>query len=257
MRKSLLEEPLGYDLCQSKLLLSKRTFGEFMQTIACDYSPVRYLWQLKMQITFPDRLTGTQCRLPSKIAWPGAGLPTHDHLTRCKHPSLWITALTTNALNCLAYLLNLNLISTNLVYEWEYLRSRRSLPLVRPGSFHSKLECPANPVCLADVHVFLPSRTPAASHAFNLAVQLYQHSKDIQIVVRTFMQRAREKLLMSDAAAPISPSINLKVRHGFWGLWAQPQEPAAAIVLVMASLLVAQLAVSYTSLWQNSSAALR
>ena len=71
------------------------------------------------------------------------------------------------------------------------------------------------------------------------------------------MQRAREKLLMSDAAAPISPSINLKVRHGFWGLWAQPQEPAAAIVLVMASLLVAQLAVSYTSLWQNSSAALR
>ena len=92
---------------------------------------------------------------------------------------------------------------------------------------------------------------------FNLVVQLYQHSKDIQIVVRTFMQRAREKLLMSDAAAPISPSINLKVRHGFLGLWAQPQEPAAANVLVMASLLVAQLAVSHTSLWQNSSAALR
>ena len=71
------------------------------------------------------------------------------------------------------------------------------------------------------------------------------------------MQCAREKLLMSAVAAPISPSINLKVRHGFLGLWAQSQEPAAAIVLVMTSLLVAQLAVSYTSLWQNSSAALR
>ena len=197
-------------------------------------------------------------------------VPTHNHLTRCrtakscKYPSLWITALITSALNCLAYTLNSNLTSTNLVYEWDSSRSRRSLLLVRPGSFTNvmhrssfKPECPANPACLADVHVFLPSRTPAASHAFNLAVQLYQHSKDIQIVVRTFMQRAREKLHMSDAAAPISPSINLKVRHGFLGLWAQPQEPAAAIVLVMASLLVAQLAVSYTSLWQNSSAALR
>ena len=71
------------------------------------------------------------------------------------------------------------------------------------------------------------------------------------------MQRTREKLLMSDVAVPISPSINLKVRHGFWGLWAQPQEPAAAIVLVMASLLVAQLAVSYIFLCQNSPATLR
>lgn len=71
------------------------------------------------------------------------------------------------------------------------------------------------------------------------------------------MQRVGEELPMSDAAAPISPSIDLKVRHGFLGLWAQPQEPAAAIVLVMASLLVAQLAVSYTSLWQDPSAALK
>ena len=51
---------------------------------------------------------------------------------------------------------------------------------------------------------------------------------------------------MSDAAAPISPSINLKVRHGFLGLWAQPQEPAAATVLVMASLLVARTIVHCT-----------
>ena len=186
-----------------------------------------------------------------------------DHLARCrtpkscKHPSLWITALITSVLNCLAYIFNLNLISTNLVYEWESSRSRRSLPLARPGNFtnvmrlyHSETRCPADTARPVDVHVFLPSRTPAASHAFNLAVQLYQHSKDIQIVVRTFMQRTREKLLTSDAASPISPSVNLKVRHGFLGLWAQPHEPAAAIVLVMASLLVAQLAVSYTSLWQ-------
>ena len=81
-----------------------------------------------------------------------------------------------------------------------------------------KTKFPANTVCLADIHVFLPFRTPAASHAFNLAVKLYQHSKDIQIVVKSFMQRTREKLLMSDVEAPLSPGISLEVRHGFMGL---------------------------------------
>ena len=61
------------------------------------------------------------------------------------------------------------------------------------------------------------------------------------------MERTREKLLSSEHAAPVSSSINLKVCHGFPGLWTHPQEPSAAIVLVMTSLLVAQLAVGYPS----------
>ena len=102
--------------------------------------------------------------------------------------------------------------------------------------FKRKTECPTDPVCLTDIHV---TCLPAIANPSNVTrVQpsspiIYQHNQDIQIVVKTFMERTRKKLPMSDAETSWFSNIKFKIRHGLMGSWVLFRELPAVMVLVM------------------------